>query len=643
MNMIKIAGACLNQTPLDWKNNLQNIVQAIQAARKEGVSLLCLPEMAISGYGCEDWFFAESVLERSLKSLEAIVAATENMVVSVGLPLKFENCLYNVVALIQNKQLLGFVAKQELAGEGVHYEPRWFKAWKENMVAMYTWNGESYPLGDVIFEIDGVRIGFEICEDAWNGRRPAQKHYLNNVDIILNPSASHFAFGKTKVREGIVREGSRSYCCTYVYSNLIGNESGRVIYDGEILIAQNGTLLARNQRFSYQNFQILAVTVDVEGPRNQKKKIFSFSPELNSHLVEGNGSFPKLSGKGVVSKDLVYPFESKEEEFYKAVCLGLFDYMRKSQSHGFVLSLSGGSDSTACAVLVRGAIQNAIEELGIEVFKNKISYFTIDETKPVMGQFLTCVYQATSNSSAATEESATKLCEEIGATFYRWDINAVVQEYVQTTETSFQRKLTWQQDDIALQNIQSRVRAPGVWLVANTKKALLLTTSNRSEAALGYATVDGDTAGGLGPLCGIDKSFLLTWLRWAEQNLGLKSLQYVNKLKSTAELRPADQHQLTEVDLMSYTLLNEIEKCAVRSYQSPLEVWKTLRGTVEDNVLKQAIRKFFRLWASTQWKRERYAPSFHLDDANLDPRTWCRFPILNGGYELELEELERMK
>jgi NAD+ synthase (glutamine-hydrolysing) len=178
-------------------------------------------------------------------------------------------------------------------------------------------------------------------------------------------------------------------------------------------------------------------------------------------------------------------------------------------------------------------------------------------------------------------------------------------------------------------------------MIANLNRALLLTTSNRSEAAVGYATMDGDTSGGLAPLGGIDKAFLLQFLRWAEPNLGLSGLSYVNNLQPTAELRPAAEGQTDEGDLMPYSILDKIEKAAIRDYKSPVEVFKTLRGLRDDAVLKGYIRKFYTLWARNQWKRERYAPSFHLDDENLDPKTWCRFPILSGGFREDLDAMDQ--
>jgi NAD+ synthase (glutamine-hydrolysing) len=176
-----------------------------------------------------------------------------------------------------------------------------------------------------------------------------------------------------------------------------------------------------------------------------------------------------------------------------------------------------------------------------------------------------------------------------------------------------------------------------------------LATSNRSEAAVGYATMDGDTSGGLSPIAGIDKAFLLKWLQWMESigpsGIGpFPALRAINIQQPTAELRPPTSHQTDEGDLMPYDVLDAIERLAVRDKRTPLEIFEHLQIGFEKTPpqqLAQWIVRFFRLWCRNQWKRERYAPSFHVDDENLDPRSWCRFPILSGGYEYEIEQLER--
>ncbi|MEE3219385.1 MAG: NAD+ synthetase, partial [Planctomycetota bacterium] len=191
-------------------------------------------------------------------------------------------------------------------------------------------------------------------------------------------------------------------------------------------------------------------------------------------------------------------------------------------------------------------------------------------------------------------------------------------------------------------------RAPGVWMVANLRGALLLSTSNRSEAAVGYATMDGDTSGGLSPIAGIDKAFLRHWLVWMERQGPdgggqVAALAEVNALQPTAELRPLSAGQTDEDDLMPYEVLDAIERAAIRDKHMPLDVFRLIEVQFTQFPREQLgvwTEKFFRLWTRNQWKRERYAPSFHLDDENLDPKTWCRFPILSGGFERELAELK---
>jgi NAD+ synthase (glutamine-hydrolysing) len=184
-------------------------------------------------------------------------------------------------------------------------------------------------------------------------------------------------------------------------------------------------------------------------------------------------------------------------------------------------------------------------------------------------------------------------------------------------------------------------------MLANLRGAVLIATSDRSEAAVGYTTMDGDTAGGLAPLGGIDKTYLRHWLRWMEKvgpaGIGaLPALAAVNAQQPTPELRPAVHGQTAEADLMPYDFLEAVEDAAIRDKRTPVEVLQELVPRYPQHTPAQLatwIERFFRLWCRNQWKRERLAPSFHLDDRNVDPRSWCRFPILSGGFERELAEL----
>ncbi|QDT96466.1 NAD(+) synthase [Gimesia aquarii] len=656
MQLIHVAAVALNQTPLDWAGNTTNIINAITAAREQGATLVALPELCLTGYGCEDAFFSIDVQKRALLALFEVLPHTEQVVVSIGLPLLHNGALYNCVCLIADQKVLGFVAKNRLAGDGIHYEPRWFKAWDSQQVSEIEIQGRNYPIGNLIFNCGGVRIGFEICEDAWAADRPGRELAMAGVDLILNPSASHFAFGKQDIRRRLVLESARAYGVTYLYANLLGNEAGRIIYDGATLIASSGNLLVEGQRLLFSDYVVTTSVVDVDLTRIKRTQLMSFQPhQQNKTLatVKTAFTFPDIEPRSI--KNRVAPWETdksvKEEEFTRAVALGLYDYLRKSRSKGFVVSLSGGADSAAVVVLVWSLVQFGLAELGPQRFQSRLSHIKeldhLNSAEPVVQKLLTCVYQATENSSEATERAASALAASLGAEFLKLDVDPIVQSYVGFVSNAIGRDLNWEDDDVALQNIQARVRAPGVWLLANLRDALLLATSNRSEAAVGYTTMDGDTCGGLSPIAGIDKAFLRKWLDWmchaGPMGVGsLSTLELVNRQEPTAELRPQQAGQTDESDLMPYELLDWIERAAIRDKKGPVDLFRMARAEFPDYQpaeLADWVARFFRLWSRNQWKRERYAPSFHLDDENLDPKTWCRFPILSGGFEQELLEM----
>ncbi|HEX7700959.1 MAG TPA: NAD(+) synthase, partial [Kofleriaceae bacterium] len=481
---------------------------------------------------------------------------------------------------------------------------------------------------------------------------------LRGVDIMCNPSASHFAFDKFAVRQRFVIEGSRAFGTAYLYANLMGNEAGRIIYDGGGLIASGGALLARGRRFSFHDVELATAVIDIDGNRREASRSVGFAPR---HDAEGL----------IVSHPFVWPTRRpeappverrtwedrqslREEEFGRAVSLGLWDYLRKSHAQGYVISLSGGADSAACAVLVAQAVQLALAELGPGGVRQHLPWCTrlndvIDHkgtTAQSVGALLACAYQPTENSGPVTKRAAEAVAKAIGADFHVIDVDAQYKAYIASLEKAIGRPLTWEQDDLALQNIQARVRAPSIWMLANLRGAVLITTSNRSEAAVGYATMDGDTSGGLAPLGGIDKSFLRHWLHWMETKglldlAPIPALGTINSQQPTAELRPG-QGQTDEADLMPYDFLEAVEDSAIRDKRTPIEVLEELLPRYPQYTPAQLcewIERFFRKWCANQWKRERIAPSFHLDDRNVDPRSWCRFPILSGGFDKELAEM----
>ena len=672
MRRVTVACASTNTVPMDWDRNTGLILKEMRRAHALGVGVLLFPEMCIPGYGCEDMFHAPFVWAESWNQLQRIKHETADgcwgMLVSVGLPVRHRGALFNCAALLLNGEILGLVAKRHMAGDGIHYEPRWFKPWPRDTVGYVDppdLAGHPYresdriPIGDIHFDVNGIRLGYEICEDAWVAERPGAELSKLGCDIILNPSASHFAFGKNATRRRWSEEGSRAFGVTYMLANLIGNEAGRAIYDGGNLICSGGRTVAQGRRFTFRDTQLVAQTLDLDLNRTSQARIHSFNPDLSPEdgrcvkaRTEVFNFKPVVpdSFEGCVTTDLITwdaePTDmGKEEEFTRAVALALHDYCRKSRSNGFVVSLSGGADSAAVAVLCDLSLILAREELGIPEVVTRLGYKGDLSMEYMRAWNLFCAYQPTANSGDVTRHAAEEVAAACGATWRILDIEPMVQGYIAEAEKALGRKLTWEQDDIVLQNIQARVRGPMIWMFANLRNALLLATSNRSEAAVGYATMDGDTCGGVSPIAGIDKAFLRQWLLWMQnhgiQGIQYPALQYITNQAPTAELRPEEMEQTDEGDLMPYPLLDHIERLAIFDKKAPGEILCTLieEGVYEELQLREWVTKFFQLWTRNQWKRERYAPSFHVDDENLDPRSWCRFPILSSGYRAELKEM----
>jgi NAD+ synthase (glutamine-hydrolysing) len=451
-------------------------VAAIGEARAAGVSVLCLPELCITGYGCEDAFFSANTLRRAWKILHELLPFTKGMIVSLGLPVLHQHGLFNCACLAVDGRIAGFTAKRFLAGDGIHYEPRWFKPWPQGVRNDVMVEGQRFPMGDLRYDCGGVLIGFEICEDAWVANRPGAALALKGVDLILNPSASHFAFGKIEVRKRFVLEGSRAFGASYVYANLLGNESGRAIYDGGALIASAGKLLAAGPRFGFEDHGLTAATIDVEATRMSQARTASFQPRLDQTdecLVLAPFEYPDAGMESAIAPASNWETGAsvKEEEFTRAEALALFDYLRKSRSHGYVVSLSGGADSAATSCLVHLMVALGLKQSGPEAFRAKLGRIPelpdSSDPKAITRRILTTVYQAGENSGAVTRNAARAVAEAIGAEHFEWEIGELVRGYTGTIEKAIGVQLDWDRNDIALQNIQARTRSPGVWLLAN--------------------------------------------------------------------------------------------------------------------------------------------------------------------------------
>ena len=611
---IRIASSNLNQTPLDWNRNLKNIKKSIKLAKKNKVEILCLPELSITGYGCQDLFYHQWFIKKSYEILNEIIEYTESITLIIGNPVIHKEKLYNGCCIIKDKKILGFFIKSNLPNDGIHYEKRWFESWEWGKIDEIKYNSKKYPIGNIQIEHNkDITLGFEICRDMWDEERPANYIKTKKNLIIFNPLASHYAFKKFDFRKKLVLESSEKYNCSYLSVNLLGNESGKVIFEGDTILASKGKLLSINNRFSFDKISYSHYDIDFI---NQPNEITYKSP-------------------------IIY------EEFLDAFSLGLSDYLFKSKVKGFALSLSGGLDSSSIAILIYEMVKRILERKGTEIFNKELNLkinFTDKihlNVKKVIKEILFTAYQETQNSSKETKESSKILSDFIGSSHYEWSIDSEVRSITDKISNETKKTYSWENDDITLQNVQARVRSPFIWFIANANNLLLLSTSNRSESSVGYSTMDGDSSGSISPIAGVDKTFIKKLLIYLKEKYNYTCLDNVLSLKPSAELKPLNRKQYDENDLMPYNILSKIERKFVKDRKSPKEIYHILKRKelTDDKTLKKHIKDFFQLLGRNQWKRERTAPSFHFDDYSLDSSSWFRFPILSNNFEEEIKNL----
>lgn len=684
MKEINITTTSMSLTVGDFRGNRQKIIKAITEAKSMDSSLVVTPELSITGYGMEDFFTYPETIEKAKSSLMEIVKSMPYGIIAlVGLPLLHEGRLYNAVATIEKDRVLGLTFKRNLASNGIHYEQRWFTPWQsEENCFIDIGMDEPVLSGSPIIEFGGFRLGVEICEDGWVSNRIAQKYFERNVDIIANPSASHFATGKFETRKRLVQDSSRAYGVVYVYSNITGCESGRAIYDGGSMIYSNGEEIATGERFHFSDIETLTRTIASDANqavRMQTSQRYSENTQDFSPIATSKSPYPvsvetyhkptPTSDKGewelgVLSESHTYEFN----EIARALALALADWSHKTQCNGFTLSLSGGADSSLVACLVHLSALLELSEFinkGMPLENSRVSRFIdfddFDQsslgnatllTQHVMKKYLITAYQPSDNSGDVTQEAAKELAKELNANHFVLNVGKIISEYEKEFNRAFDVTLNWEEHDIPKQNIQARARSPMIWLPANFNNSLLLTTSNLSEASVGYVTQDGDSSGVLAPISGVTKTKVRAILRFLEEtgipiggkdNFCYKSLRKVNKQAPTAELRPTEQTD--EDDLMPFEVLDFILEKSMQCNFNPLSVVKLLErefSNEKKSILADYVLKFYRHFFRNQWKRDRQAPGFHVMQGSLDPKTYKRIPLLCKMYEEELEEVEAL-
>jgi len=563
--MLNLTLAQLNFTVGDVEGNKGKILKVIDEYAKK-THIIAFPELALSGYLPEDLLLQPHFLGECKKALEEIVHHTRNydVVVAVGLPY-YEFDLYNALAVIHKGEILGVYKKHYLPNYSVFDEYRYFRKGEE-------------PL---MIEVNGYKVSFSICEDIWYPDGVERETALSGAELIVNVNASPYHVNKYSFKEGFLKARAEDNLCFVAYVNLVGGQD-ELVFDGRsLVISPFGKLIARAKAFEED-----VLTVSLELEEVKRKRL------LDLRWREGGYGRERLLIKRSISlsereytKPRVEENPKEEEEIYKALKLGLWDYVRKNGFEKVILGLSGGIDSSLVACL-------AVDTLGKENVKG--------------------IYMPSQFSSKESYEDAKALAQNLGIEFHVIPIKEIYNAYFK----EFKRELCEITFDVADENIQARIRANILFYFSNKFGYLVLSTSNKSETAVGYTTIYGDMAGGFAPI----KDVYKTWVyKLAKYRNSLKPdiPERVFKKPPSAELRPNQTDQDT---LPPYEILDKILILYLEENLGPEEIIK--RG-----LPKEAVYKTVKMIRRNEYKRKQ-APVGPKITSRAFGKDW-RMPITN--------------
>lgn len=627
--------ASFKTTSLDVTGNTEIMLQQCQQAAAQGKTCIVFPELCVTGHDCGEMFANRYFIAAAAEAVQKLVGALpENLTAGFGCALEgSDHRIYNTWVLATRGSVQAVTV---LPPEGSN--ARYFAAPAADLSFVFADGSavSAVAAGEVMHaevqegtgtDYVPVCVIYPTTQQAVNGTHPADAAQLDGGLLVL-PQVLPYEEGTQCERENITLSASIAFPQTVVAAvNSKGNEGGSYIYDGICVLAAEGKLIASSQACSFSK----------------------------SSLTDSRT--PVCSA----------PF--RFDEMLKAVALGVYDYMHRTRSKGFVVSMSGGADSALCSTVSTLAQLYALTEMGAEAYVADLAQCGV-QVKPfagsltdgkavlsyikeeVMPHLLTTVYQGSDNSSDITRTAAREVAHALGSSHFEWSISRAVAVYTELCNSLTPGKpMTWEHDDLTLQNIQARARLPGIWMVANREGKLLLATSNLSEAVVGYCTMDGDTAGGLSPIAGIGKSVVRQINKHLETTgvhitddivFTIPEMSYVNAQAPTAELRPGGK-QTDEGDLMPYVILDFIRRAFAVDRLSPVLILRQLQQNFagfDKETLKGFVKRYFKLHVASQWKREREATGFHIEKDDASPKGYWSFPMFANMGAL-LQELDR--
>ena len=596
--------------------NARTHIEHISALEADGVCLALFPELSVSGYSCEDLFFNRDLLAASREALIRIAEACTSLTAVVGVPWQLEDGrLLNCAAVLRESRLIGLVPKIAHPNYSEFYDQRWFASGE----GLHIGGGDT-PLIDArqLFQTDAFTFGIEICEDLWSPEPPGIRHCLAGADLILNLSASNELVAKADYRRSLVANASARGISGYLYASAGPTESSKdILFGGHLMAAENGVLLAENDRFEITGSQ-LTVELDIDRLRHDRSQNSTFrgAARPDGYRIQNIGgraqpALPKLQ-RSVDAHPFVPEdeglFDARARDILSIQATGLARRMLAAGDGPLVIGLSGGLDSTLAFLVCLDAL--AKRDLTLS--------HLMPLTLPGPG------------TSERTLESARKLASAAGVSLKEIPIAAAVRQHLSDLDHEVET-------DVVFENAQARERTQILFNYANKVGGIVVGTGDLSELALGWCTYNADHMASYNVNASVPKTMMAYLVRWYGAHRAGDALRPVldevlDTPISPELIAPKDGaiSQETESIIGPYELHDFFLFHFMRHGAGVKKIFAlanlAFAGQYEPAEIQRWLRVFVSRFFSQQFKRTTLPPGPKVGTVSLSPRGDWRMP-----------------
>lgn len=609
----RVAAAVPGVNVADVDHNIDSIMDMCKTLDSKGVMLAVFPELCVTGYTCADLFHQERLIEAAADGINRLreFSTTVNLVFIVGSPIRHNGALYNCAVAISGGEILAILPKTYLPDYNEFYEKRWFVPANPEGMA-----------NDTLLDINGIKVGIEICEDLWTPMPPSTSQALAGAQVLVNLSASNDVIGKYNYLINLIKRQSASCIGAYVYASAgYGESSTDLVFDGKAVIAENGSILAINERWQHEPNYVIA-DIDIAAINRDRMHIMSFNDSktmMNQRpyktvyadiaMVDDDNLYRTIAPHPFVpSEDSI--IDERCEEIINIQVAGLARRLEATHTKHLVVGISGGLDSTL-ALLVAA---KTFDRLGLD--RKGI----VGVTMPGFG------------TTDRTYTNALSLMEALGITMKEISIAAAVTQHF--NDINHDSSI----HDVTYENSQARERTQILMDIANQTGGMVLGTGDLSELALGWATYNGDHMSMYGVNAGVPKTLVKYLVKWFALHAATErerdTLLDIVDTPISPELIPADEQgnikQKTEDLVGPYELHDFFLYYTLRYGFTPRRIFmmarKAFEGVYDKATIKHWITTFFRRFFTQQFKRSCLPDGPKVGSVCLSPRGDWRMP-----------------